>query len=49
MNSTIEEFVYIDDKNNKVFLKDILNDVNVMLETMQATNNLEDQSDHMAA
>ena len=36
--STIEEFVHIDDKNNKVFSKEILDDVNEMLEIIQATN-----------
>ena len=36
--STIKEFVHVDDKNNKVFSKEILDDVNEMLEIIQATN-----------
>ena len=48
--STIEEFVPIDDKNNEMFSKKILNDINEMFETMQATNdNSEDKNDHALA
>ena len=48
--STIEEFVHIDDENNEVLSKEIFDDVNEMLEMMQAKNdNSEDESDHAVA
>ena len=48
--STTEKFMHLDDKNNKVSSKEILDDVNEMLETMRAKNdNLEDGGDHTVA
>ena len=42
--------MHIDDENMEVFSKEILDDVNEMLKTMQAKNdNSEDESDHAVA
>ena len=48
--STLDEFMHIDNENREVFSKEILDDVNEMLKTMQAKNdNLEGESDHTVA
>ena len=45
-----KEFIHIDEENNEVFRKEILNDVNEVLETMQTTlENAKDESDHIRA
>ena len=46
----MEEFIHIDDENNKVFSQEILDDENEVLETMQTTpENAEDESDHTSS
>ena len=44
--STIDEFVHVDDENSEEFSHEILVDVNDVLERMQTTNDNEDESDH---
>ena len=42
--STLDEFVHVDDKNSEEFSHKILNDVNEVLESIQATNDNEDEN-----
>ena len=44
--STLDEFVHVDDKNSEEFSYEILDDVNEVLESIQATNNNEDKNIH---
>ena len=44
--STRDEFVHVDDENSKEFLHKILDDVNKVLESIQATNDNEDENVH---
>ena len=44
--STSDEFVHVYDKNNEEFLHEILDDVNEVLESIQATNDNEDENIH---
>ena len=44
--STLDEFVHVDDKNSEEFLHEILDDVNEVLESIQATNDNEDKNVH---
>ena len=44
--STLDEFVHVDDKNNEEFSHEILDDVNEVLESIQATNDNKDESIH---
>ena len=44
--STLNEFVHVDDKNSKEFSHEILGDVNEVLESIQATNDNEDENVH---
>ena len=44
--STLDEFVHVDDKNSEEFSYKILDDVNEVLESIQATNNNEDKNVH---
>ena len=44
--STLDEFVHVDDKNNNEFLHEILDDVNEVLKSIQATNDNEDENVH---
>ena len=41
--STLDEFVHVDDKNSEEFSHEILDDVNEVLESIQATNDNEDE------
>ena len=41
--STLDEFVHVDDKSNEEFSHEILDDVNEVLESIQATNDNEDE------
>ena len=47
--STIDEFVHVDDENSKEFSHEILDDVNYVLERMQTVNDTgnEDESNHI--
>ena len=42
--STLDEFVHVGDKNSEKFSHEILNDVNEVLESIQATNDNEDEN-----
>ena len=42
--STLDEFVHVGDKNSEKFSHEILNDVNEVLESIQATNDIEDEN-----
>ena len=44
--STLDEFVHVDDKNSEEFSHEILDDVNEVLESIQATNDNEDENVH---
>ena len=44
--STLDEFVHVDDKNSKKFSHEILDDVNEVLESIQATNDNENENVH---
>ena len=44
--STLDEFVHVDDKNSEEFSNEILDDVNKVLESIQATNDNEDENVH---
>ena len=45
--SNVKELVHVDDKNNKNLLQEVLDDVNEVLETLQAIKiNRKDESDH---
>ena len=44
--STLDEFVHVDDENSEEFFHEILDDVNEVLESMQATNDNEDENVH---
>ena len=44
--STLDEFVHVDDENREEFSHEILDDVNEVLESIQATNDNEDKSVH---
>ena len=45
--STLDEFVHGDDKNSKEFSHKILDDVNEVLESIQATNDNTDKNVHI--
>ena len=42
--STLDEFVHVYDKNSEEFLQEILDDVNELLESIQATNDNKDKN-----
>ena len=44
--STRNEFVHVDDENSEEFSREILDDVNKVLESIQATNDNEDENVH---
>ena len=44
--SILYEFVHVDDKNSEEFSHEILDDVNEVLESIQATNDNEDENVH---
>ena len=44
--STLDEFVHIDNKNSEEFSHEILYDVNEVLKSIQATNDNEDENVH---
>ena len=44
--STLDEFVHVDDKNSEKFSHEILVDVNEVLESIQATNDNKDENVH---
>ena len=44
--STLNEFVHVYDENSEKFLHEILDDVNEVLESIQATNDNEDENVH---
>ena len=44
--STLDEFEHVDDENSEEFLHEILDDVNEVLESIQATNDNEDENVH---
>ena len=44
--SILDEFVHVDDKNSEEFSHEILDDVNEVLKSIQATNDNEDENVH---
>ena len=44
--STLDEFVHVDDENSEEFSHQILDDVNEVLESIQGTNDNEDENVH---
>ena len=46
--STLDEFVHVDEKNSEEFSHEILDDVNEVLESIQATNDNKDENVHTA-
>ena len=44
--STLDEFVHVYDKNSEEFSHEILDDVNEVLESIQATNDNKDENVH---
>ena len=44
--STLDEFVHVYDENSEEFSHEILDDVNEVLESIQATNDNEDENVH---
>ena len=44
--STLDEFVHVDDENNEEFSHEILDDINEFLESIEATNDNEDKNLH---
>ena len=44
--STLDEFVHVDDENSEEFSHEILDDVNEVLENIQATNDNKDENLH---
>ena len=44
--STLDEFVHVDDENSEEFLHEILDDANEVLESIQATNDNKDENVH---
>ena len=45
-STLVDEFVHVDNENNEEFLHEILNGVNEVLESIQATNDNEDENVH---
>ena len=47
--STLDEFVHVFDENSEEFLREILDDVNEVLESIQATNDNKDENVHIVS
>ena len=45
--STLDEFVHVHDENSEEFLHEILDDVNEVLESIQARNDNKDENVHI--